>query len=124
RVAGQIFEYAAFAPGQRQRLAVDFRITPVHIDAHRTDLKIRRLVLHTTADSRDAGKDLAHVHRLAHDIVHARFEQPERVLKAVLFAESDHRSIGTVAYAARPGICRSALPEQKCPNGTKIIVRY
>lgn len=110
-VRHQIFEDSPFAPWQGQRLAVDLGVAPVGEDPDTAGQRRLHIELHAPADRFDSREDLAHVHRLADDIVDARREELERIAQGLGVV---HRNDGCARTG--PDLDRNFPPVLKIPK--------
>ena len=78
--------------------------------------------MHPSVDRPDPSKDFAHVHRLAHHIVHAGGEQPKRIIKRMAFVEAEHGRVGAFPDHARQMLALAAVADQKRLDRMHVVV--
>src|SRR5579862_8452596 len=78
--AQQKLEDPPLAARERKRLAVHFGLAPVKVDAQFADRDVAVFAEHAPVDRSDPSHDLAHMHRLAQDVVRAGGEEAKRVV--------------------------------------------
>ena len=100
-VDDEMFEDAAFATRQHERITGHFRIAPVEEHADRIASCGHGRLFEASADSTTARHQFAHVHGLADDIVHARLEEMQRLVERSDVDQRHCRDCATATDGAR-----------------------
>src|SRR5262249_53769229 len=95
--ADEILQDAALAARQEHDLALDDRIAAIREHPYIADIDIARIIFAAAADGLDSRHDLAHMHRLAHDIIDAGSKDLERVLEPRILIQRDDRRLRAAA---------------------------
>jgi hypothetical protein len=83
------------------------------IDPHFADHFKFLLRLLAAADRADPRHDLAHMHRLAHNVVDAGGEKIQRLFQRRRVVERDHRNMAALANHAGKNIAAATIADQK-----------
>src|SRR5271170_1543408 len=78
---------------KREGFAVHLGLAPIEVDPQFANRHMTLLAKHTAIDRPHSRQDLAHMHRLSHDVVDAGGEQTESVVERVALVETEHRRV-------------------------------